>query len=99
MLTEDQADVIEFLAAPSARGVPGAVVIRRDEIRKRLSGVSPLDRLGPEGYSSEMSARVYATVAEPPGGFGRRGSRHGRRGERALRSPCSRAGRHVRHES
>ena len=44
--------------------VPGAVVIRSDEIRKRLSGVSPLDRLGPEGYSSEMSERVYATVAE-----------------------------------
>jgi uncharacterized protein len=26
--------------------------------------VSPLDRLGPEGYSSEVSERVYATVAE-----------------------------------
>ena len=50
--------------APSVGAVPGAVVIRSDEIRKRLSGVSPLDRLGPEGYSSEMSERVYATVAE-----------------------------------
>jgi aminoglycoside phosphotransferase family enzyme/predicted kinase len=50
--------------APSLGGVPGAVVIRSDFIRKRLSGVSPLDRLGPEGYSSEMSERVYATVAE-----------------------------------
>jgi predicted kinase len=44
--------------------VPGAVVIRSDEIRKRLSGVSRLDRLGPKGYSSEMSERVYVTVAE-----------------------------------
>ena len=44
--------------------VPGAVVIRSDEIRKRLCGVSPLDRLGPEGYSSEMSERVYATLGE-----------------------------------
>jgi aminoglycoside phosphotransferase family enzyme/predicted kinase len=50
--------------APSVGAVPGAVVIRSDEIRKRLSGVSPLDRLGPEGYSSEMSERVYATDAE-----------------------------------
>lgn len=31
---------------------------------ERLFGLSPLDRLGPEGYSSEMSERVYATVAE-----------------------------------
>jgi aminoglycoside phosphotransferase family enzyme/predicted kinase len=50
--------------APSVGAVPGAVAIRSDEIRKRLSGVSPLHRLGPEGYSSEMSERVYATVAE-----------------------------------
>jgi aminoglycoside phosphotransferase family enzyme/predicted kinase len=50
--------------APSVGAVPGAVVIRSDEVRKRLSGVSPIDRLGPEGYSSEMSDRVYATVAE-----------------------------------
>jgi uncharacterized protein len=50
--------------APSVGAVPGAVVLRSDEIRKRLLGVSPLDRLGPEGYSSEVSERVYAAVAE-----------------------------------
>ena len=50
--------------APSVGAVPGAVVIRSDVIRKRLFGVSPLDRLGPEGYSSSMSDRVYATMAE-----------------------------------
>jgi aminoglycoside phosphotransferase family enzyme/predicted kinase len=50
--------------APSVGAVPGAVVIRSDEIRKRLCGVSPLDRLGLAGYSSEISERVYATVAE-----------------------------------
>ena len=50
--------------APSVGGVPGSVVIRSDLIRKRLSGVPPLERLGPEGYSSEMSERVYATVFE-----------------------------------
>jgi aminoglycoside phosphotransferase family enzyme/predicted kinase len=50
--------------APSIGAVPGAVVIRSDALRKGLSGVSPLHRLGPEGYSSEMSVRVYAAVAE-----------------------------------
>jgi predicted kinase len=50
--------------APSVGAVPGAIVIRTDEIRKRLAGVSPLERLGPDGYSPEMSARVYATAAE-----------------------------------
>jgi aminoglycoside phosphotransferase family enzyme/predicted kinase len=50
--------------APGVGAVPGAVVVRSDEIRKRLSGVPTFHRLGPEGYSSEMSERVYATVAE-----------------------------------
>jgi hypothetical protein len=55
---------LAFGLAPSVGGVPGAVVIRSDEIRKRLSGVSPIHRLGSQGYSSEMSERVYATAAE-----------------------------------
>jgi predicted kinase len=50
--------------APSIGPVPGALVLRSDEIRKRLSGVPLLDRLGPEGYSPRMSERVYATLAE-----------------------------------
>jgi uncharacterized protein len=50
--------------APFVGAVPGAVVLRSDETRKRLSGVPLLERLGPEGYSSQMSARVYATLAE-----------------------------------
>lgn len=48
--------------APSVGAVPGAVVIRSDEIRKKLCGVDPLDRLGPEGYTDELSRRVYATL-------------------------------------
>jgi hypothetical protein len=40
------------------------MVVRSDEIRKRLCGVALLERLGPEGYSSEVSERVYATLAE-----------------------------------
>lgn len=50
--------------APSVGAVPGAVVLRSDVSRKRLGGVPPLQRLGPEGYSAQMSERVYASLAE-----------------------------------
>jgi predicted kinase len=50
--------------APSIGAVPGAVVLRSDETRKRLCGVRLLQRLGPEGYSSHISERVYTTLAE-----------------------------------
>jgi predicted kinase len=38
-------------------------VLRSDEIRKRLAGVSPLTRLGPEAYTPAMSHRVYEALA------------------------------------
>jgi predicted kinase len=50
--------------ALSVGAVPGAVVLRSDETRKRLCGVPLLQQLGPEGYSSHVSERVYSTVAE-----------------------------------
>jgi predicted kinase len=50
--------------APSVGAVPGTVVLRSDEIRKRLCNVPLLQRLGPEGYSAEVSERVYANAAE-----------------------------------
>ena len=50
--------------APFVGAVPGAVVVRSDEIRKRLCGVPPLEPLGPDGYTPEVSERVYATLAE-----------------------------------
>ena len=50
--------------APSIAPVPGAVVLRSDEIRKQLCGVEPLQPLGPEGYTPEISARVYETIVE-----------------------------------
>ncbi|HUE85239.1 MAG TPA: AAA family ATPase [Vicinamibacterales bacterium] len=53
--------------APSLGAAPGAVALRSDEIRKRLCGVASLERLGPEGYSSQVSERVYATLAEQAG--------------------------------
>ncbi len=55
---------LAFGLAPFVGAVPGAVVIRSDEIRKQLCGVPPLHRLGLEGYSEEMSRRVYATAGE-----------------------------------
>jgi aminoglycoside phosphotransferase family enzyme/predicted kinase len=50
--------------APSVGAVPGAVVLRSDEMRKRLCGVPVLDRLAPDGYSSHVSEHVYSTLAE-----------------------------------
>jgi aminoglycoside phosphotransferase family enzyme/predicted kinase len=50
--------------APLVGAVPGAVVLRSDETRKRLCGVTLLEHRGPEGYSSQVSERVYATLAE-----------------------------------
>ena len=45
--------------APSVGAAPGAIVLRSDEIRKRLWGAPPLTRLGPSAYTPEMSSRVY----------------------------------------
>jgi predicted kinase len=50
--------------APSLGMAPGAIVLRSDEIRKRLCGVAPLERLGPQGYTANVSTRVYATLIE-----------------------------------
>jgi aminoglycoside phosphotransferase family enzyme/predicted kinase len=50
--------------APQVGPVPGAIVLRSDEIRKRLAGVSPLERLDAQGYSALASERVYTTLAD-----------------------------------
>jgi uncharacterized protein len=50
--------------APDIGAAPGAVVLRSDAIRKRLLGVPELERLGREGYTADVSARVYATIAD-----------------------------------
>lgn len=49
--------------APEVGAAPGAVVLRSDAIRKRLCGVPPLERMGPEGYIAEISQKVYAVAA------------------------------------
>jgi uncharacterized protein len=55
---------LALLLAPTVGSVPGAVVLRSDETRKRLCGVPLLQRLGPEGYSPQVSERVYASLME-----------------------------------
>jgi aminoglycoside phosphotransferase family enzyme/predicted kinase len=50
--------------APSIGRAPGAVVIRSDEIRKSLLGVPIHEHLGPEGYTVDVTERVYRTVGE-----------------------------------
>jgi predicted kinase len=50
--------------APSIGAVPGAIVVRSDEVRKRLCGVDPLTRLDAEGYSADISRRVYDEIVQ-----------------------------------
>jgi len=50
--------------APHIGAAPGARVIRSDVTRKRLAGVSELTRLGPEGYTREMTGRTFRSVYE-----------------------------------
>jgi predicted kinase len=40
------------------------VILRSDEIRKQLSGVEALTRLGADGYTAEMTGRVYDTLLD-----------------------------------
>jgi predicted kinase len=56
--------VLAMSLAPTIGAVPGAVVLRSDEIRKDLIGVPRFERLGPDGYTPEISRRVYLTLAE-----------------------------------
>ena len=50
--------------APAVGVAPGALVLRSDVIRKTLLGVSPMTRLGPEGYTADVNGRVYRTMAD-----------------------------------
>jgi len=48
--------------APLLGVAPGALHLRTDEIRKRLAGVAPEDRLPPSAYGAEISAAVHAAM-------------------------------------
>jgi predicted kinase len=53
--------------APSVGAAPGALVIRSDELRKRLRGVASLTRLGPDAYTDIVSAQVYSAAFKRAG--------------------------------
>ncbi|WP_374571461.1 AAA family ATPase [Phenylobacterium sp.] len=50
------------LIAPGVGAAPGAVVLRTDEVRKRLAGAGPTDSLPSEIYTSAFYDRVYETL-------------------------------------
>ncbi len=50
--------------APTLGPAPGALILRSDEIRKRLAGVAPEERLGPAGYTADMTVRVAAALLD-----------------------------------
>ncbi len=50
--------------APLVGAAPGAVVLRSDEVRKRLWGAGPLERLPPGAYAEGESGRVYGRMLE-----------------------------------
>ena len=41
---------------------PGAVILRSDEIRKRLAGIGPLDRIPRRSYTPRSNARTYGEM-------------------------------------
>jgi len=48
--------------APALHPAPGAVIVSSDPLRKRLLGVAPEERLGPQAYVAEVDARVFDTL-------------------------------------
>lgn len=48
--------------APFLDSVPGARIVRTDCTRKRIAGVPLGQRLGPQGYTPEMTERTYRAV-------------------------------------
>jgi aminoglycoside phosphotransferase family enzyme/predicted kinase len=50
--------------APGLGPAPGAIVLRTDEVRKRLTGAGPVDRLDRSVYTPAFYAQVYDTLFE-----------------------------------
>jgi hypothetical protein len=48
--------------APLVGASPGAVILRTDEVRKRLMDAEPTDRLPDDAYSAEAHARTYEAL-------------------------------------
>jgi aminoglycoside phosphotransferase family enzyme/predicted kinase len=53
--------------APRLGAPPGAVILRSDEIRKRLWGRRPTETLPPEAYAEGQSERVYGVMIHEAG--------------------------------
>ncbi|HVY59687.1 MAG TPA: AAA family ATPase [Xanthobacteraceae bacterium] len=56
--------VLARALAPDIFPAPGAVVLRSDVERKLMFGVGETERLGAEAYAPDVTARVYATLAD-----------------------------------
>ncbi|WP_293473705.1 bifunctional aminoglycoside phosphotransferase/ATP-binding protein [Phenylobacterium sp.] len=50
--------------APALGASPGAVILRTDEIRKRLMDIPPTRTLPPEAYTPELHARTYDAMMD-----------------------------------
>ena len=50
--------------APDLEPMPGAVILRSDVERKALFGVGETEKLPAEAYTDDVTARVYATLAD-----------------------------------
>jgi hypothetical protein len=50
--------------APRIAPMPGAVIVRSDVERKAMFGAGETDKLPAEAYTAEVTARVYATLAD-----------------------------------
>ena len=50
--------------APALGPAPGALILRSDEIRKRLHGVAPEDRLPPAAYATQAGARTNQALLD-----------------------------------
>lgn len=48
---------------PEIAPLPGAILLRNDVIRKTMFGKAETDRLTPEAYTAEVTAKVYAELA------------------------------------
>lgn len=56
--------VLARALCPDIMPMPGAVLFRSDVMRKTLLGVAETDKLPPEGYKPEVTAKVYASLTD-----------------------------------
>jgi aminoglycoside phosphotransferase family enzyme/predicted kinase len=54
--------VLARALAPFLLPAPGAVILRSDVMRKRMFGARETDKLPPEAYKAEVTAKIYSTL-------------------------------------